>query len=216
LYALSDVVNDELFKRSLRMARNEIDDKEAEDSRIRSMTRKERIKSGVDKRDIKQLVMLDPMYTAFYYSSIDLEKSMEIEKNIIATYKEMSTDFGIELFDATNNEKSNLDTYAYNQRAIILDYLRQRAEYEEMKMFPVDFEYLDEFKKNYGESRVLLILGDFVKTLATKNMTLTTLIVNLETGELEAFDYIGVKRKPRKVVLEYYIYDFFSRMGFKR
>ena len=216
LYALSDAVNDELFKRSLRMARNEIDDMEAEDLRIRSMTRKERLKSDVDKLDIKQMVMLDPMYTAYYYSSIDLDKTIEIEKNIIATYKKLSTDFGFELFDATNDDKSNLDTDAFNQRAIILDYIRQRSEYEEMRMFPVDFEYLEEFKKNYGDSRVLLVFGDFIKTLATKNMTLTTLILNLETGELEAFDYIGIKRKPRKVVLEYYIYDFFARMGSKR
>jgi beta-barrel assembly-enhancing protease len=216
LYALSDLVNDELFKRGLRMAKNEIEENEAEKERIRTMTRKERLKSDVDKVDISELILMDPLYTAYYYNTIDLDKTIEVEKDLITAFNKVAKEFGVELHDGTNSDKSKLNTDMYNQRAIILDYIRQRAEYEDMKMFPVDYEFLDDFKKNYGDSRVVLVLGDFVKTLATKKMTLTTLIVNIETGELEAFDFVNVKRKPRKVVLEYYFYDFFSRTGLKK
>ncbi|MGB0914509.1 MAG: M48 family metallopeptidase [Crocinitomicaceae bacterium] len=216
LYLLTDVIDDELFKRSIRMARNKLDEEEAEQDRLDAMSRKERMKADKESIDFNEVVLLDPIYTAYYYTTIDLEKSQEIEAKIIQTYQEMGTEFGVSVFDATYSEKDKLDTYAYNQRAILLDYIRQRSEYEDMKMFPVDFQELGDFKKNYGDSRLMLVFGDFVKTMVTKKMSLSTLIVDVESGEVEAFDYIYVKRKPRKVVLEYYIYDFFARMGFKK
>ncbi|MCH2229672.1 MAG: M48 family metalloprotease [Crocinitomicaceae bacterium] len=216
LYLLSDLTDDELFKRSLRMAQNRLDEKEAEQDRLDLMSRKERIKAEQEKIDFAEVVMIDPIYTAYNYSTIDLDKSQEVEKIIIDTYQKMGTEFNVNVFDATYSEKDQLDTYSYNQRAILLDYIRQRSEYEDMKMFPVDYSELADFKKAHSDSRLMLVFGDFVKTMVTKKMSLSTLIVNVETGEVDAYDYIYVKRKPRKVVLEYYIFDFFARMGFKR
>ena len=120
--------------------------------------------------------------------------------------------FDIGVYDATVADYAKQNTDKHNERMILMNYLRQRSQYEDNQMFPVDYGQIQEIIGNISDTKVLFSFGSHTQTRATSKAKLTFILFDLKTGEAKELD-TATFRKPKKMIIEGYVYDILSKLN---
>lgn len=215
LYALGDLVADDNFTELLKQYKEEADQKEQEQNDRLSMTRAER--KVFDKKEqyqgLSELIMMKPLVVQWYYDEIQVKESALLEVAVRESVLYNAEKKGIMVHDLANSQLNALTTEQYNRQATLVDFLRQKSAYEGEDMFPVDSEDLKEIEKSYNKSKLMFVLTDFKKTVATRSVSLVFLIMDIESGEVEKEYSYYFRSSPKKNVLNMYVYDALNSMG---
>ena len=213
IYALADLIGDDEFKRIYRVKQDEIKEEEEREEALSRLTYRERQRAERDdpNASVEEIVLIEPAFYSFYYSEDRPKESARVTNLITEDIKKFSEKFGIYVHDVTLNELEKENTNKYNERVLLMNYLRQRVEYEEAKMFPVDFSYLEDVMVNFNEAKMLFAIGSHTKTKVTSRASLSFILIDFETGELKELDTARF-RKPKKLILEGYVYDVLSKL----
>src|SRR5690606_7348185 len=129
------------------------EDRQKKDDEYYAMTKKEKVAFNAkeNNKPVKEIVLLDPSFEMTNHGVEDEKKSKELELKVIDAIKVESDKYGVAVYDVTNAKISELSTPGFNERALLNDFLRQKGEYDEVMMFPVDYTDLKEVKNQYGD-----------------------------------------------------------------
>lgn len=215
LYALGDLVADDKFTELLKRFKDEADQKEQQESEERNWTRKER--SEVEKRErhlgLTELILMKPLVVQWYYDEILMKESAQLENLVRESILLNAEKKQIKVHDLANSQLNDLTTEQYNRQATLVDFLRQKSAYEGEDMFPVDSEDLKEIQKSYNKSKLMFVLTDYKKTVATRSVSLVFLILDLDNGGVVKEYSYYIKIRPTKNVMNMYVYDALNKMG---
>lgn len=180
--------------------------------------------SGKEKREkykeeyylgLEEFVLVRPFVYEDYYGDADMKGSVEFEQIIRESILQNAERVNLKVLDYTNFHKEKITTQQYNEQAILTDYLGQKVMYEDHPMFPVDYTALSELKRDAGDAKILFVLGNHHRTRATHGFSLAFLIMDLTSGEVEHERVYNVRKKPRKLLLNSYVYEAIESLGKK-
>ncbi len=239
LFALSDLVQDEEFKRQYRTWKDKLEEEEEEENKWTNLSKKERKTQERINREkaYSDLVLLEPSFTYWESKTTSQEEEgEELEKRVILALKNMGKQLGVSINDMSNENVQERDTYGYNERAMLMDYLRQVADYDDVKMFPVDYSYLNDLQANYGDGKLMFVYGDHVnnskisigmgivgvlfppvgipyfarKIFSGHRVELGAVYIDLTMGKVTKSKSYSFNQKPTDRVLEGFVYDMLS------
>lgn len=243
IYALADIKKDNGFNELYAKYTEKAAEKQAEEDAWYALSRKERTKQEMKKETtITEVVLLDPSFMKIDNYQFLPKESKELEGQIIENIKTQGERCGIAVYDLTDVDRNKMDTEGYNERAILSDFLRQKAEYLETEMFPVDYTALKSIKDHYGEAEIMFVYGEHIRNmhiptgaiiagillppfgipyftarLVTGNKyVLDVVLVNMETGEIRTTDTFLARQKPNKSVLKASAYYVMSQLNGSR
>ena len=210
LYALSDLVTNDDFKKEFRKQKDLAQEAKDEEERLRNLSKREWRAEMAEKREsISELVLYEPLFIQMYNGDVQMKESEEKEAQIAKSAKELADKFGIQVYDLTNGEKKARSSNDYNERAILADYIRQRFTYEDIPMFPVDYSALREVRTNYGDAPVMFVFGAYESGRAAgrKRTSFNMILVDLKNAEILLSDENNISSKPKRFIIEAYLYD---------
>ena len=146
---------------------------------------------------------------------------------------------GVTTYSIDSRSLVNKGTQGFNERSLLISLLNQLAAEDNVNIFPVDFQLLNEIKTNYGTSKVMFSLvehdyspnitgmGVFsslllypilfvyvpVGILTGNNTQMNVLILDLENGVIENGINYYFKDSPKKLQLGAHMYDIFKKLN---
>lgn len=218
LFALSDLIGESDFESDLEAFREQIKlDKEAEDNARKMSNREKRLKAKAEYNlGLDEFILLRPFVYQDYYGDVNMKGSVEFEEVLREAILTNSERVDLNVIDLTNYQKEKITTEEYNFQALLTDYIGQKVTYEDHPMFPTDYLDLQDLKKKNHDAKILFVLGNYSKTKATNKFRLVFLVMDLTSGEVEKEIIYHVYKKPRKVLLDSYVYEALERIGKKR
>jgi hypothetical protein len=217
-YALYNLINDDKFLKIYRKKKEIIDEEIQKDLALKELSRNEynramklednnRLRLGV-----KDVLFVEPLVYHYNKNEINRVKSQKLAENFADAIQKTSEDLNMTVTTLSSSTLKSFGTPGFNERAILLSYLSQLSDQDEIDVFPVDFDLLDEIKTNYGTSKVMfsmlehsysanidaisvvyslsippLALAIFPIKILTGHQTLLNVIVmDLDRGEISA------------------------------
>jgi hypothetical protein len=161
---------------------------------------------------VKDVLFVEPIVYHYNKNEINRVKSQKLAENFADAIQKTSEDLNMTVTTLSSSTLKSFGTPGFNERAILLSYLSQLSDQDEIDVFPVDFDLLDEIKTNYGTSKVMfsmlehsysanidafsvvyslsippLALAIFPIKILTGHQTLLNVIVmDLDRGEISA------------------------------
>jgi len=240
LYALSDLKKNEEFATLNRKYKQEKEDRKKKEDEYYAMTKKERAAfDALEKnKPVKEVVLLNPSFEMTNHGVEDEKKSKELELKIIESVKTEGTKHGISVYDVTDGKLSELTTEGFNERALLNDFIRQKGEYDEVSMFPVDYTAFKEIKNQYGEVDLLFTFGEhkrkmhyskgaivlsvllppfgliygIAKIVTGNQYSFNAVLVNLSTAEMRTVETFFAKQKPNTAVINGSVYQLMTKL----
>ena len=240
IYALSDLKKDETFKALYAKYEKQAEEKKKEEDEWYALSRKERLKRQEEetKESISEIVLLDPSFMKVDNGEFRPKESKKLEAQVIVNIKAQGEKHGVAVYDLTDSDRNKIDTDGYNERALLNDYLRQKAEYLEDEMFPVDYTALKEIKEHYGDVNIMFTYGEHIRNmhiptgaiiagillppfgipyftarLVTGNTyILDVVLIDIESGDIRTVDTFRAKQKPNSSVLKASAYHVMSKL----
>lgn len=244
LYALSDLIQDELFLKTHAEKKAAIDQRKQEKKDRDNMTRSERKKAR--KKEMDQalhlgestLVFVEPIVRKEKRNSIDEVKSEKLEELYVEALKQNATELEMSATVLSATTLREHGTVGYNERAILFNYLGQISENDEVDVFPVDFDLLDEIKNNYGTDKVVfsllehrydasglaysLIYGIFIPPIlaiavpyiliSAPQTELNVVVMDLTKGQIVKANELRFSNSLNKIAIQAYVYEILSQL----
>ncbi len=251
LYALTDLISDEGFLSIYKEWKDKSDEKKAKADAFASLSRKE--KEKIRKQDelnrmrigLQEVIVVEPTVQSYRKGQINNLKSEEIESKYSEIIENTAADLGIKVFPIDKRVLTNSGTSGYNERNLLISFLSQIAQEEDINIFPVDYHLLRELQNNYGTSRVMFTLVEHEKKINinwwyvglsaviypalpfvlsmhipmrifNSNKTeMSVVILDLEKGVVETGNSYYFEEPIHKHNLGAHVYDIFSNLKMK-
>ena len=251
MYALTDLIADEAFLSIYKEWKDKSDAKKAKDDAFASLSRKE--KEKIRKQDnlnqmrinLQEVIVVEPTVQSFRKGQLDNMKSEEIETKYSEIIEATAADVGIKVFPIDRRVLNNSGTPGYNERNLLISFLSQIAQEDEINIFPVDYHLLKELQNNYGTSKVMFTLVQHEKKIDinwwyvgasvvlypalpfvlsmhipmrifNSNKTeMSVIILDLEKGIVETGSSYYFEEPVHKHNLGAHVYDIFSNLKMK-
>lgn len=161
LYGLSDLIQDEHFLASYRKYKDIEEEKEKERKEFEAKPYSERKKLNKIKNknlmrlDVKEMIYVEPVVYHITQSGVDLTKSEKLAKEFAEAVKLVSEELNMTVTTINRANMKTLGSAGFNERATLLSYLNQLAAEDNIEVFPVDYELLEDIKLNYSTSKVM-------------------------------------------------------------
>lgn len=249
LYAIGDIIKDSSFLQLYSLKHKEYKEQEAKEDAFNELSRKERDKlkkknaSDALKLGLNEIIVVEPkVFSSRGQKGFDPMKSEQIETNYSEIIETVGEDIGVAVhpIDRRNMEKGG--TASFNERAILISFLSQLVNDDDVDVFPVDFEMLREIQNNYGTSKVMFTIVEHRHEVDIKwgwlgaslimfpvtpifasihipmaifkanNTEMTVLVLDLEKGVVSTGANFYFNEPVRKLNLGAHVYDIFSTM----
>ncbi|MFM9945799.1 MAG: M48 family metallopeptidase [Bacteroidia bacterium] len=222
--------------------KSEDEEEDGEDDRPKKKEKKEKKKSGLFKKEeqekshdeIISMLLFSPDFSARYNGKSYLLDDEATQDDIAEYYKEEASRAGINLTVLDNAGKDNFDTEAFNNFALLNDWLIERVSNDTLTMELYQKEFLgstfDDYKTKYlgwtgfkysedkrefnGYACVgtlilypmfpLYLIWQFSKDKALENLLL---VYDVETGKPVLVDYTAINKRPSNLTLRANIYN---------
>ena len=224
IYALSDLVVDEAFKKRLKEEQGRLEEEED--------IEEEKYNEPSEARDF---VLLDPSIHATKNGFETKEKSIEIEALLVEVFNEYADEFGLTFNNMNKSSVEELTTEEFNKKAILNDMLRQSAEYDGVEMVSVDYLKMNALKKEFGSAKLMFVFGNYranpvrpgmavfgilfppvgipyflSKMVNGNKMIVVATIIDIESGQIEDVIEYDFNQKPKKFIIDGVVYKIFS------
>ena len=239
LYALGDLIksDDFLAKYNEYKALEEAKEKKEEDLRMMSNSERKKLKKKEDanvlRLGVTDMLFVEPIVHRYSKGSINHIKSEKLAEDFSEAINETSKDLGMSVTTISSATLKKLGTAGFNERAVLLSYLMQLSEQDNIDVFPVDFDLLDDIKTNYATSKVMFSIlehsyspkigaGTFIYSIFfpplgiailpykffTGNRTdLSVIIMDLEKGAITGGKNYFYKEPLTKLSMQAHVYD---------
>lgn len=161
LYGISDIVKSEDFLSTYNKFEKENEAKKEEEAKIDLMSRSERKKfdKNLEENQIRveanDLIFVEPIVYRYKHGQIDKIKSEKLGEDFVNIIEKTATDLDMNVTTISSSNLKKLGTPGFNERAVLLSYLQQITNEEEIDVFPVDYSLLSDIQTNYGTSKVM-------------------------------------------------------------
>jgi Zn-dependent protease with chaperone function len=244
LYGIRDILADSSF---LNKYNTQLDIKAAlkkEADALDEMTRKER--KAYDKRQLRnvetlssnELIVVEPSVISYKRGSIDYVKSEKLERIFSESIESAAELTGIKSYSIDSRTLTEKGTAGYNERSILMTLLNQLSIEEDIEVFPLDFQQLQDIKRDYGTTNVMFSLvehsyssgltfqGIFssifvypvllvyvpVSLLTGNHTEITALFLDLDSGTIQRGVHYYFKDTPKKWQLGAHMFDIFTKL----
>lgn len=152
-YGISDLMADKSFTDEFRKYKKEIDDQKAEKRQKKQIKKKSsELKPVVTER----LIVVEPSTAYYIRQKYDFAQTDKFQNKLISAITSVANKKGVKLFDYSTVSLNEGGTDLFNQRNVMMNYLRQYAGLKESDYFvPVDFTLLQDIQQKCGTSKVL-------------------------------------------------------------
>lgn len=164
LYALNDIIKDDHFKQSYDSHKSDLEAKEEEEEKKRQLAYSERkqLKKQEEKEKIQmgleEIILLEPRAIQVKGNDIDIEKSEKLEIDLREVVERFHGNSNVSVYKVGSLEYKSHGTYMYNQKAALVNSLSHLIEYEEVSVFPVDYNLNKEIINDFGTGKVAFII----------------------------------------------------------
>ena len=188
---------------------------------------------------LKEIIVVEPMVISYKKGDVDNIKSEKLEKDFASAIEGAAKSAGVTTYSIDSRSLINKGTQGFNERSLLISLLNQLAAEDNVNIFPVDFQLLNEIKNNYGTSKVMfsLVEHDYspnitamgvlssvllypilfvyvpVGILTGNNTEMSVLILDLENGVIENGINYYFKDSPKKLQLGAHMYDIFKKLN---
>ena len=204
-YALSDLINDESFKKAYREHKESI-----------RLEEEQEMLSGEKSNDIvevgKELLFYQPYVVSYYYDDYETKSSYEKEVELRDYIFEIAANEEYDLIDLSKMEASMRTTQGYNERMLLSNNLRQSYIKGDIELLPVDYSEYGDFKQNYGDKKVLLTYVKYKHTKATFNVNITAYLLAPSTNEVWIIDDYDANVPFKKGVMKSFSRNLFKEL----
>ncbi len=226
LYALSDLVVDESFKKKLKEEQAKHEEEDDDETNEPSFNQP---------IEAREFILLDPAVYSKRNGIETKKKSIELEGLILEVMNEKADDFGLKLENLNKYSIDQLTTKEFNKKALLQDLLRQSTEYDEVEMVSVDYLKLEKIRKEYGSSKLMFVFANYqaypivpgmavfgilfppvgipyfiYKMMNGNQMVIYSTVLDIETGNIEGIFEYDFNQKPKKFIIEGVVYKVFS------
>lgn len=244
LYALGDLVKEESFLKIYRASKEKIEKISKENEEWDAMSKSEKKKARKKRNnEVLQIgesdfIFVEPIVQKIEKGEINQVKSEKLAEVYIDAVKENAMDLGMQVTILSTSTLSEQGTSAYNERAILFNYLGQISENDDVDVFPVDFDLLDEIKNNYGTDKVVFSLlehsfyaenlgfaimyGIFIPPILAVSIPyilfhapsseLNVVIMDLNKGQIVKANEYDFRNSLNKVSIQAYVYEVLSQL----
>ena len=245
LYGLGDILIDTDFNNQHDKFKKIKADEQKEIEKYNSLSNSEQ--KALDKKKaaneysigLKEIIVVEPMVISYKKGNVDNVKSEKLEKDFASAIESSAKSAGVTTYSIDSRSLINKGTLGFNERSLLISLLNQLAAEDNVNIFPVDFQLLNEIKTNYGTSKVMFSLvehdyspnitgmGVFsslllypilfvyvpVGILTGNNTQMNVLILDLENGVIENGINYYFKDSPKKLQLGAHMYDIFKKLN---
>lgn len=248
IYALSDLKEDNLFKELLLASQTELESSKQDElarknmssSELKKLYKKtiypELLKSG------DNLIIVDPTAISYKGREIDPLKSEEIGHNFAEMIEVAAREQGINTQVISRQNLEKQATEGYNDRNILISFLSQISNEEDVNELPIDYQLLHQLKDKYNSRYVLFSLVEHYKDIdinwwyvgmsfvlyptlpytllvyipsqiiQSNNTILNYIVLDLENGEVAYLDNDYLNEPLKKHNMGAHFYDVFYRL----
>ncbi len=245
LYGIGDILIDPEFINQHDQFKKIKADEDKEVEKYNSLSNSEQ--KALDKKKaaneysigLKEIIVVEPMVISYKKGNVDNVKSEKLEKDFASAIESSAKSAGVTTYSIDSRSLINKGTLGFNERSLLISLLNQLAAEDNVNIFPVDFQLLNEIKTNYGTSKVMfsLVEHDYspnitamgvlssvllypilfvyvpVGILTGNNTEMSVLILDLENGVIENGINYYFKDSPKKLQLGAHMYDIFKKLN---
>lgn len=244
LYALGDMIQQESFLKVYREKKEKIDEKKKKEDEWDALSNSEKKKARKQKnKEVLQigesnLIVVEPIVYKIKKNEVDQIKSEKLAEVYIDAVKENAEDLDMNVTVLSTSTLVDQGTSAYNERAILFNYLGQISENDDIDVFPVDFDMLDEIKNNYGTDKVVfsllehrfeadnlgfaIVYGIFIPPILAisipyilfnaPNTELNVVVMDLNKGQIVKANEYVFNNSLNKVSISAYVYEVLAQL----
>jgi Zn-dependent protease with chaperone function len=234
-FALVDVIQDKDFTRMYEKAVRErkeekerIDARDALGKKQRNKLRKREF-DDLLRSDVKNLILLEPRAIAVSRNESDVVVAEQLELKLKDAFESLTVDF-MTVHKIGSKELKGATADFYNEKAVLMNTLMQLSEYEDLVLFPVDYEAVQAMRKKYKTDKVAFIILEnyrrpallstaMITTLTTvplfsfaayrfmNEISFTVILFDLKTYKIEGISGYELNGNPTKTTIEALVYD---------
>jgi hypothetical protein len=161
LYGITDLIKSDDFLTAYNKFKKEKEDLVAQEEAEDLLSRAE--KKKLDKKesenqircDAQDLIFVEPIVYRYKHGQIDRIKSEQLGEDFVEIIEKTSKDLDMNVTTISSSTMKKLGTPGFNERAVLLSYLQQITNEEDIDVFPVDYSLLSDIQTNYGTSKVM-------------------------------------------------------------
>lgn len=231
-YAIYNLVNDENFLAIYRKKKEIIDEEKQKEQALDELSRSEYKKAmKIEENNrlrlgISEMLFVEPLVYRYSKGEINRVKSEKLAENFADAIQSTSEDLNMTVTTLSSSTLKSFGTAGFNERAILLSYLSQLADQEEIDVFPVDFDLLDEIKTNYGTSKVMFSMLEHTyrvdvnfssliafivflpnQILSGNQTDFNVIVMDLDRGAISAGKKYNYSEPLTKMSMKAHIYD---------
>lgn len=249
IYGMHDIISDGNFLKIYEEKQHDNEELKKQEEEYDQLSRYERRKMDkVNEQNrmkigLEKVIVVEPkVFSSSGASGFDPVKSEEIENIYSEVLEFTAEDVGVSTVHIDRRTLEEKGTDGYNQRSVLVSFLNQIVEDEDIRTFPVDFQLLNDIRNIYGTNKVMftvvehsrdidinwyLILGSAViyptfpfvvlfhipyQIINSNQMDLYVLVMDIEKGAIEVGNHYRFSESLRKYNLAAHAYDILSNL----
>lgn len=251
LYAISDLLQDSTFTMLFRESKKQYNEDQKKEEEYNELSRTER--SKLDKKEkenrmklgINEIIVVEPKVLSYRNNGLDLMKSEEIEASYSEVIENTAKDVGVTTYSIDRRTLATKGTEGYNERNLLISFLGQIGQEDDINIFPVDYQLLKEIQNNYGTTKVMFTLVENTKSIDinwwlvvgsmvvwptfpfvlsthipmaifnSNHTEMNVIILDLEKGIIESGNNYEFNEPVRKLNLGAHMYDILYQLNTK-
>lgn len=240
-YLIPDAVMDQNFLNKIEKYQLEFDKEQEEEETYNAMSYSERIKYDKahyydeQKIGLTDVIVVEPTVLSINKRGINRIKSEKIETDVNEMLEFASLKSGVNVYTVSSEKLALGGVNLFNERSVLLNYLEQVIDKDDISPFPVDYSQLRNIERNYGTNKIAFtwfthqynpqIGFDIVlsiicypslpiylplKLMSGNRSELTMIILDTENGTVDAAINQSFKSNVKKHIIGAHLYSAFT------
>jgi len=254
-YGLSDVVLDSAFRGRYSTYHKEFQAKEAQKAALRKMSAKERYAYEKEREKnesdpmaigLDHFILVQPSVLSYKHGSVNWNVSEKGELHLNEVVHDAAQKLDIDVQQVGPESIVANGTVSFNERNTLYSLLEQKVHYDEVELFPIDYDALKVIELNYGTSNIMytaiehyydpninwpfvgysvlifpilpitLFVYMPVQFIRGNHTEVTVLTLNTSSGSIRNVTNVELRHKPKKLVLGSVYYNLFKQLSTKK
>lgn len=164
-YALTDLIEDEVFISKYNHIRDSLDLIQKEIDAYNDLSYYEKRKRNKEKANseewgsgISEFILVEPTAISYKKRRVDYKASEKIKTRYEEAINNAGSFLDMSIYTINSKNLNELGTLGFNERSTLTNLLFQFSQNQDIDVFPVDFSYLKEIEKNYGTTKIVFTI----------------------------------------------------------
>ena len=160
-YLISDIYKSSEFLTIYNDYKAEVIEQQEKSDRLNNLTPRKRyqLEKLLQEEELsigaRDLVLVEPIVSKYRDGKMDHKQSEILATDYSLGAKKAADKLGMTVYRVDKSTLHKTSTPGYNERSCLMQLMSQLSGAENLDIFPVDYEFLEEVKENYGTSTVV-------------------------------------------------------------